>query len=383
MPSGLGYPRLPFRPDASISRSHAINSLFEMLPQPPAEGTPGMKRLPLVLGQIILTLAVMAWVFSGTGVATGVLKGLGDVNLIWMALAISAAGLSQFLLALRWHCFLKVQGLAVPFAENMRVTLIGGFFGNFILGGLGGDAAKVYLVTRQRRSSRLGAVLSILLDRASGLLALVVVAAVFTLARADLLRRTPAADGLFLFLAGYIVFALLGICVWMIGPRLHLPERIPLPARLRDRMRRFDVAMGAAGKRWGLALAGVAVSVAMLAVYYLAFFFGACAVGIAIPAFDFFAAMPIVDVVSSTPISVAGLGVREKSFEIMLGTVAGIPSASAVLVSLAGFAAILFWHLVGGLLFVFAGAPSVPVENEDEIEGPEPAASRNLRKEKL
>ena len=64
------------------------------------------------------------------------------------------------------------------------------------------------------------------------------------------------------------------------------------------------------------------------------------------------AAMPIVDTAAGLPISVSGLGVREKTFETLVHALTGLPGAMAVSASLAGWLMGMVWGLIGGLVFI-------------------------------
>jgi hypothetical protein len=63
-------------------------------------------------------------------------------------------------------------------------------------------------------------------------------------------------------------------------------------------------------------------------------------------------AMPVIDAVSGLPISIAGVGVREKLFEVLMKDLAGVPAETAVAASLAGFACNALWALLGALFFL-------------------------------
>jgi len=63
--------------------------------------------------------------------------------------------------------------------------------------------------------------------------------------------------------------------------------------------------------------------------------------------------MPIINTITSLPISVGGLGVREKLFQIFLGDLCGVSDAVAAIMSTTGYALNLVWGLLGGLLYLF------------------------------
>lgn len=63
-------------------------------------------------------------------------------------------------------------------------------------------------------------------------------------------------------------------------------------------------------------------------------------------------AMPVIDSISGLPVSVAGIGVREKLFEVLMKDLAGVPAETAVAASLAGFACSVLWAGLGALFFL-------------------------------
>jgi hypothetical protein len=60
----------------------------------------------------------------------------------------------------------------------------------------------------------------------------------------------------------------------------------------------------------------------------------------------------VIDAISGMPISIAGVGVRETLFEVLLRDLAGVPAETAVAASLAGFACNALWALLGALFFL-------------------------------
>jgi len=103
---------------------------------------------------------------------------------------------------------------------------------------------------------------------------------------------------------------------------------------------------------WKRAFASMFVSIGMHAAFFMSFYCGLRAVGGQAPVLDVLTAMPIVDAAASLPLSVSGLGVRERTFEALLSGIAGVPDAVGVAASLAGWLFSLCWGLFGGLLFL-------------------------------
>ncbi len=81
---------------------------------------------------------------------------------------------------------LKVQGIDMGWWRTLRVYFIGAFFNLFLLGSTGGDIMKIFSAMRET-ASKSAALLSVMVDRMMGLVALVVVASVLCSLRWSLL----------------------------------------------------------------------------------------------------------------------------------------------------------------------------------------------------
>jgi hypothetical protein len=63
--------------------------------------------------------------------------------------------------------------------------------------------------------------------------------------------------------------------------------------------------------------------------------------------------MPVERTISALPISFAGIGLREKVFQIMLNGLCGVPEAKAILIGSLSFLIILICCLPGALVYLF------------------------------
>jgi uncharacterized membrane protein YbhN (UPF0104 family) len=106
---------------------------------------------------------------------------------------------------------------------------------------------------------------------------------------------------------------------------------------------------------WRRALVSVVVSTGVYASLFLTFYCALRAVGANAPVLDVITAMPVVDAMASLPISISGLGVRERTFEALLSGFAGVPEAACVSAAFIGWLLSVFWGLVGGVLFLKGG----------------------------
>jgi hypothetical protein len=90
--------------------------------------------------------------------------------------------------------------------------------------------------------------------------------------------------------------------------------------------------------------------------------------------------IPVVNTISALPISLAGIGVREKLFSSMLHSLYGTPEDLGVLISITGFAIIVCWGLLGGVVSMLyrSGGSAASM---DEIEGEVGAIEQSVEQE--
>ena len=88
--------------------------------------------------------------------------------------------------AMKWHLLSRARGLEVSLTRLTVLYLIGKFFSNFVPGMIGGDVSRSYLFGRYIGSQSTAAA-SIFLERFTGLLVLVLLAAGATLLRPTVL----------------------------------------------------------------------------------------------------------------------------------------------------------------------------------------------------
>jgi hypothetical protein len=67
---------------------------------------------------------------------------------------------------------------------------------------------------------------------------------------------------------------------------------------------------------------------------------------------DMMSIMPLVTAVSSLPLSLNGIGVREALFEQLLLQLCNVSPGAGVLVSITGMVVYLVWGLPGGLFYL-------------------------------
>jgi glycosyltransferase 2 family protein len=313
-----------------------------------------MKKILFRVFQLLVTAAILAWIFRDPQLRAGMLAVLRRANSGWLALGVLLCGVGEAANILRWHIFLRVQKIDITLWRTTVLFMIGLFFNLFLFGSMGGDIARAAYLSVEHRHKRAAVIVSVAIDRLIGLLILVPLGLAVVTARHDWLSQTPASRALLYFMNTFMAcitaFFAVVIAITALGLVHRLPPRMPG----RESLVRVSAACSLFGHAWRESLIAFALSIPVLFGVFVPFYCAARAFGANASAVDVFSIMPIITVVTSFPISFSGLGVREQLFLNLLGDLAHVPADVAVLISLGGFAAYVFWSLVGAGFYAFS-----------------------------
>jgi uncharacterized protein (TIRG00374 family) len=315
-----------------------------------------MKRIGIALLQLVVTAAGLWYVFHNPQRRAQIGEALYHASLSWLLLGWICYSVVEGLATVRWQILLRIQGIRISWLRAGAIVIIGLFFNQFLPGGVGGDAMRLYLIFKQAPRRKIGAALSIAMDRLFGLLTVVFLAsASFFLRFSWLTGARPSRD--IAFLALFLLSASLAFVVvllWLVNSDLlhRLPKRTPF--------RKAIVKSGKALLCYRAHLVVMAFSFLITVVAHLAYYTSFYCAGESLRASsghaatlaDILSIMPLVDTIISVPISLGGVGVRETLFQELLGNLAHVPPALAAFTASQGFAIQACWGFVGAAAFL-------------------------------
>lgn len=336
-----------------------------------------MKKALITTLQILLTIGIIYYVFRDPEKRAEMVETLRNADTGWLMAAVLAFGGIVLAGMVRWMILLRAVGVGLPRWRIGCLFMIGLFFNAFMLGATGGDVVKMFYIYREVPDKRTSALVSIVVDRVVGLMALIVIAILFVVFNfAWLTSHQDAARyvyGLLIILAaagGGLAFV--SILAW-----LDLAQKLPEWVPLRGKLIEVSDALRVYGRTPAALIWAFLLSFAGHFSMFVSFFFLARAFGAIIALIPFFAIMPMISVYTSLPITLGGLGVREKLFEDLLGNLANVPADIGVLIGSAGFVVLIIWALMGGVIYLFyrsaKGAPE-SVETSIGLETPNHSA---------
>jgi len=304
--------------------------------------SPETKKHLTLLAKIAITLALLAGSLSFVQFDTlkDCLRNIRGAPLAFSALLLVLGGFAG---AASWLCVLRVRWPTIRYRETAACHWSGMFFNSFLPSNVGGDVVKGYMVGRGRGQPGF-VVISLLLDRALNLGLLTCIGLFALLIRLN--QRVWAAAlpvGLIaLFLCSPALAKRLSKRMqrW---PRTGIRGRlIPLLEPVFELMstpRRFAQMLAAAGtsqflKTWQNV-------------------FLCQALGLDIPTLCVWYVIPLFGVVSTLPVSIGGLGLRE-TVALHLSRPLGLDSTHLIAFSLAGHLMVVLVNLLGALPFIFS-----------------------------
>ncbi len=322
---------------------------------PPKRGA--WKKHLLTALQVAFTLTVLYLVFRDPAKRAEMAQLLGRANPWWLLAGFAIYGLVEVIAGIRWLLLLRVQGIHLGSARLIALLLVGLFFNFFIPGGTGGDVVKIYYLLKETPGRGAVALLSVFVDRLIGVVALCFIAAYFAFVRWDWLMSSPETVRYVWPALIILGSSLAGLHFTYIITRHNLIHRLPARMPGRDRLAELALAYNLYGKAWRASLAAFVISIVANIGYFAVFYCAAESFrqpALPSPTFgELCAIMPIVNTITSMPISLGGVGVREGLFQVFLGQLCGVSEAVAVMISSVGYLLTLGWGLVGGLVYLF------------------------------
>lgn len=318
-----------------------------------------MKRVAIILVQLLVTGTGLWYVFHDPQKRAQIADALRHAQISWVLAGWLCYTVVEMLATVRWQILLRVQGIRLSWLRAGAIVMIGLFFNQFLPGVVGGDVMRLYYAFKQAPRKKLGVALSIAMDRFFGLLAILFLAAVSLSLRFSWLSGSRASLHI-TYVAVVLLSAGLAFVVLVFWfAKSNLLRRLPKWITIRKGIIEFGDALLCYRMHVVAMLVAFLITVASHLAYYVSFY---CAgqslrvsTGHAASLADILSIMPLVNTITSVPISLGGTGVRETLFQHLLGNLANVPPALAAFTASLGYANQLFWALIGAAVFLSSG----------------------------
>jgi glycosyltransferase 2 family protein len=238
---------------------------------------------------------------------------LAHARVGWWLLSLAIMVASVWPMAWRWQRLLAARGVHDSLARLVRTYFVGYAAGQVLPTSLGGDASRIYETMRRHEGVGGAAAGTVLLERALGGTATLVLAAVgFALA----VGRYDVGGYLWVELAFVVAAIAVGVVLFSRRIAAHF-ERLFARVRI---LREVYAAMHSFRDEAGLLGAMFALTLVVQAVRVLAIWCAGRSVGVDLSPRPYYVMGPLLFLVMLVPFTVNGLAVRESFFVSFLGT---------------------------------------------------------------
>lgn len=314
-------------------------------------GFGGRGRWPQLLLRTTISVGILGWLFWRLDWPHLIEVVQQAQPTGWLTALVLYGGVQLGLSSYRWRILGRALGFYHPWWRYLQLYYVGLFFNLFLPTSMGGDVVRALNLAAEP-GRRLAAGWSVVSDRLSGLVALVMLACAASLLQWHALPASPRfliwglAGGL---LAGLLLLPSLGRRWQRLG---NLATAMSLSRAYR---REFIVALG-------LSLVIQAASIVQIA-------YMGRALGIDLGLLGYGVVVPLVSLTTMLPVSISGIGVREGSFVLFMAAY-GVAAPAAVALGLSWFAMNLVVGAVGGVVYLVGGGGRGRASKQGAGDGP-------------
>jgi uncharacterized membrane protein YbhN (UPF0104 family) len=290
-----------------------------------------------------------------------------DPGFLWAAILIFP--LTFLITGVRWHLLLKALDIHLGLARAFVINMVGAFYNTFMPGSTGGDLLKAYYAAKHTHL-RTRAVMSVIVDRAIGLVALVILGGTM----AALQWHEPATRRTAIGAAGLLGGLVVGLLVFYAPPLRRLSgldfimRRLPMQTQVNKAIETMEIYR----RRPGLVIGVLVGSLPVHMTVVMSAMFAGMAFDLPLKPQHYWVIVPVIVLAGSIPISPQGAGVME-FFAILLTRTHGCTVAQAFALTMSIRIVQIGWNLTGGIFVLRGGyhAPTAKEQAEQEAEDQE------------
>lgn len=286
-----------------------------------------LNKIALLIIKLAISSGLLYYVLSKVG-AEKVLAIIRTISPFAFIFAITIYIFSIYISTMRWRLLLPNE-----FKDKKLFSfyMIGAFFNTFLPGVIGGDAVKTYYLYKEINSGSIS-LSSVFMDRYVGFVSLMTMGLVayiigFNYIKGSIIEWLLPAIILAFLVGSFVVFG------------LRFGKRIRVLSQFYDYFDNYRNQKALITKTLFLSL--IVQTLNIIAIYVITL-----GLGQHISLMYFFIFFPVITTISTLPISISGIGVREGAFVLLFGLV-GIKPEMATAMSFAWFLSVAFGGLTG------------------------------------
>ena len=292
------------------------------------EEKPKAAKIKRAIFKFVVALGFILWLLHKVD-WNEVLFYFKEMDMKWMLSFVLIYAFGVAISAFKWKILAGFRGLDMPFFNFFKVYLTGAFINNFLPSIIGGDAYRSYSLGKANDGKYLESTSTVLIDRIAGFFGIMALILIFSLLNPSIVFVNPI----------FLIVDLAIAAIFTVSLFLLVLRKFPLwnkvkrfiPKKIRillQEMRSFNqfgvmskaVLLGAAFNFIGVGLASWMLFLDLR---------------IPISFVDFVMAISVVSIVSSIPVSIGNIGIKEWAFMTIFGIFA-VDGEAAISIAIFG-----------------------------------------------
>lgn len=308
-----------------------------------------IKKVTALFIKIIISAALVVFLLTKLGLRE-IFSQFANANLWWIFWGIIAFTVSNVLGSVQWLLLMNSRGIKLPLVKVISYYYVGLFFNNFLIGYIGGDAIRIYDISKASGNSS-HAISTVFFDRLIGFVMLTTLALVAGLAWRNIFQSKTV----------FFIIFLIFIC-WIVSFIIMFDERFAkkigwvfkfiLPAKINERIRGVYSSINSFKHDKKTISIAILISLVIQTLRIFVHFFAALSVGLNAHIKYFFIFVPVIALLASIPISIGGIGIRESSGVALFAQVNSFPPETVVAMEFLAYIIGLLSTIPGGLIFM-------------------------------
>ena len=271
---------------------------------------------------------------------------LKNIELSWLIPAFLTYKAAILLSSYRWLLLMKAHNIEVSYPHAVALNYLGCFFNNFMLSLTGGDIIKAYYASKLTSEKKAESATIVFIDRLVGIAGLLILGIASILLSIG--NEGMHSAMIVIFTAG-LVFVILGLLVFNTTLAQKF-NKYTGRGRVKETFRKVYDAVYLYKSKKKVLVEALGLSILGWTLMILMNFQLARGLGVELSAGYYFVLIPVISIISTIPITIAGWGLREGMYKQFFGAV-GVSGGAAVSLSVAFALIMLAWSLIGGVLY--------------------------------
>jgi uncharacterized protein (TIRG00374 family) len=253
--------------------------------------------------------------------------------------------------SIKWSLFLPDRAAKVSQFRLFSLYLIGKFFSNFLPSMVGGDVARAYILGREISSHSKSAA-SVLMERATGMIGLALLAGIFSILNYRILENPIISLSVLVAVLGCVVGVVLFYWPPLKALILRIVGIVPLVRRFSGKFERLINAIEYFRPQYRVLFLSLLLSIAFHFLASMNVYVTSLSIGFQPSFLDIIVITPVILMLTMIPVSPNNIGWWEWCFSILLAD-AGATAAEGLAVALTLRAFTLAVSLIGGVLLLY------------------------------